>query len=140
MQTSDIINLIQIAEQARENAYAPYSLFTVGAALLASGGNIYKGCNVENAAYTPSNCAERTAVFTAVADGVRDFNAIAIVAGREGAKPDSFTYPCGVCRQVLSEFVDKDKFVVIVATDKGNYKTYKFSELFPCGFGKEDLD
>ena len=128
--------LMAIAVKAREMAYAPYSNFRVGAALLGKSGKVYTGCNVENASYSPTNCAERTAVFKAVSEGEREFSAIAIVGGL-GDNISDFCAPCGVCRQVLSEFCDKD-FVLVLGSPE-NYKEYSMSEVFPFSFGKADL-
>ena len=119
--------LITTAQNMMNFSYAPYSHFTVGAALLATDGSIYTGCNIENAAYGPSNCAERTAVFKAVSEGCRDFEAIAIAGDAE------YCSPCGVCRQVLSEFCDKD-FKVILTDCRGGIKTYTLGELLPLSF------
>ena len=129
--------LIKEAILARENAYTPYSHFKVGAALLTKSGKIYRGCNIENAGYTPSNCAERTAFFKAVSEGELQFEAIAIVGGQGDALSD-FCAPCGVFRQVLAEFCNPD-FRVILGTPK-NYKSYTLDELLPCSFGKKDLE
>lgn len=133
--------LIRLAFKARENAYTPYSNFKVGAALLAKNGKIYQGCNIENATYSPTNCAERTAFFKAVSEGVREFNAIAIVGGLETTKNGEFEYtpPCGVCRQVMMEFCDYDNFTVILAKSEHEYKEYKLSEIMPLGFNKDNL-
>ena len=128
--------LIRVAAEAREKAYAPYSGFRVGAALLGKSGKIYTGCNVENAAYTPTNCAERTAVFKAVSEGEREFSAIAIVGGK-GDKIADFCAPCGICRQVLAEFCDED-FPVILG-NPNDYKIYTLKQLLPFSFGKGDL-
>lgn len=128
--------LIRVAAEAREKAYAPYSGFRVGAALLGKSGKIYTGCNVENAAYTPTNCAERTAVFKAVSEGEREFSAIAIVGGK-GDEIADFCAPCGICRQVLAEFCDED-FPVILG-NPNDYKTYTLKQLLPFSFGKGDL-
>ena len=103
----DNANLIKLAQKAAQNAYAPYSNFKVGAALLCKSGNVYTGCNVENSSYGASNCAERTAVFKAVSEGERDFVKIAIVSERDG-----LTFPCGICRQVLSEFMPEGSIVL----------------------------
>lgn len=131
--------LIQKALEARKLAYTPYSHHKVGAALLTKDGKIFTGCNVENAGYTPSNCAERTAVFKAVSEGYREFTAIAIVGGFDG-KPLPICAPCGVCRQVLREFCDPDTFQVILGTDNLNEKkVFKLGELLPLGFGPENL-
>ncbi len=125
--------LVEEAYEAKKNAYVPYSGFSVGAALLAADGEIYRGCNIENAAYTPTNCAERTAFFKAVSEGKRDFLAIA-VAGDTG----DYLFPCGVCRQVMMEFCKKD-FKIIVAKGKNDYKSFSLEELFPGSFSAEDL-
>ena len=128
--------LIALAAQARKMAYAPYSGFCVGAALLGKSGKVYTGCNVENAAYTPTNCAERTAVFKAVSEGEREFSAIAIVGGKGDAMAE-FCAPCGICRQVLAEFCDGDFPVVLGTPEK--YQAYTLAELLPFSFGKADL-
>ncbi|MCC8059537.1 MAG: cytidine deaminase [Clostridiales bacterium] len=130
--------LIQEAFEAMAQAYAPYSGFCVGAALLTAGGKIYRGCNIENAAYTPTNCAERTAFFKAVSEGEREFAAICIVGGHDG-KPAGYTAPCGVCRQVMMEFCDPQRFRVILALDEEHWKEYLLKDLFPEGFGPENL-
>ena len=129
--------LLQIAIEAREFAYAPYSNHRVGAALLGKSGKIYTGCNVENAGYTPTNCAERTAVFKAVSEGERDFTAIAVVGGL-GDKLSEVCAPCGVCRQVLAEFCDKDMRVIMGTPEKITVST--LGELLPLSFGKSDLN
>lgn len=131
--------LIASAFRARERAYVPYSHFQVGAALLTKDGKVYSGCNIENAAYTPSNCAERTAFFKAVSEGERDFAAIAIVGGMEGAESLDFCAPCGVCRQVMMEFCDYESFRVILAKSVDEYQAYTLKELLPMGFGPENL-
>ena len=123
--------LILAAIAARENAYTPYSRFRVGAALLGKSGKVYTGCNVENAAYTPTNCAERTAFFKAVSEGERQFSAIAIVAAPEGAALRR-TAPCGVCRQVMMEFAPD--LEVICLNGKGEAKHFTLKELLPYGF------
>ena len=131
--------LIEAAFHARENSYSPYSKFRVGAALLCESGEIYTGCNIENRAYGPTNCAERTAVFKAVSEGERDYAAICIVnedeEGRHGLCP-----PCGVCRQVLMEFCDPETFLVIVAVSEENYRVRRLKELLPEGFGPFNLN
>lgn len=131
--------LIQEAIEARENAYAPYSHFKVGAALLAKSGKIYRGCNIENAGYTPTNCAERTAFFKAVSEGEREFEAIAIVAGPEGGEL-AFTAPCGVCRQVMMEFCDYETFRILLGTGKESYQELTLKEMLPYGFGPKNLE
>ena len=125
--------LIKLAMEARENSYCPYSGFAVGAALQTKEGKIYQGCNIENAAFTPTNCAERTAFFKAVSEGEQEFCRIAIVGGKkDGAlKPTS---PCGVCLQVMQEFCDPDVFEVILATTEEKYEILKFRQLLPYGF------
>lgn len=138
MESMLIQKLITEATEARKNAYAPYSEFYVGAALLTKDGKIYRGCNIENAAYTPSNCAERTAFFKAVSEGNTEFTAIAIVGGREGRETD-YCPPCGVCRQVMREFCDEKEFSVIVAKSNSEYKIFTLEQLFPMSFGPEAL-
>lgn len=128
--------LIVAAQNARKNSYAPYSHFCVGAALATKNGKVYTGCNIENAAYSATNCAERTAFFKAVSEGARDFEAIAIVGGREGETAE-FCAPCGVCRQVIAEFCQKD-FKIILGNEK-NYKVYTLDTLLPFAFTDKDL-
>ncbi len=130
--------LIKAALQAREKSYAPYSHFHVGAALLTKNNKVYTGCNIENAAFSPTNCAERTAIFKAVSEGEKAFAKIAIVGGREG-KTLEYCPPCGVCRQVLREFVVPKDFVLVLAKSPEDYKEYTLAELFPEGFGPENL-
>lgn len=130
--------LIKKTIDMRNYSYAPYSKFRVGAALLAKDGKIFGGCNIENAAYGPSNCAERTAFFKAVSEGVREFTAIAIAGGPEEGIVD-FCAPCGVCRQVMAEFCDKDSFLIILAKNASEYEVYTLSELFPKSFSPRDL-
>ena len=130
--------LIDTAIEQLKFSYTPYSNFKVGAALLAENGEIYTGCNIENASYTPTNCAERTAFFKAVSEGVRDFQAICIVGGKEG-KLTEYTAPCGVCRQVMMEFCDPKTFQIILAVDKEQYTIYTLEELMPLGFGPLNL-
>lgn len=131
--------LIREALLARENSYSPYSGYRVGAALLAEDGRIFKGCNIENAAYTPTNCAERTAVFKAVSEGCRTFQAIAVVGGKEEKPSGDYAYPCGVCRQVLREFVEASQFVVICARSEEDYMERTLNELLPESFGPDQL-
>ena len=131
------IELMQLAEEARKFSYSPYSHFAVGAALLTSGGKVYTGCNVENASYTPTNCAERTAVFKAVSEGERDFAAIAVIGGPVGEK-GKFCAPCGVCRQVLREFCEPETFRVLLGTTD-EVQAYTLADLFPTSFGPSDL-
>ena len=130
--------LAKKAIEAKEHAYVPYSHFRVGAALLTADGKIYTGCNIENAAYTPTNCAERTAFFKAVSEGVRDFRVICIVGGMNGVL-SGYTAPCGVCRQVMMEFCDPETFQIILAAADGKYKIYRLKELLPEGFGPDNL-
>lgn len=129
--------LMQAAVEARKMAYAPYSHFRVGAALLGKSGRVYTGCNVENAAYTPTNCAERTAVFKAVSEGERTFEKIAIVGGMDENIAESCA-PCGVCRQVLAEFCDKDFRLVLGNPER--IRVCTLGELLPLSFGKSDLE
>lgn len=131
--------LISEAKKARERAYAPYSKHYVGAALLTKGGKIYHGCNIENAAYGPTNCAERTAFFKAIYDGERDFLKIAIVGGMEGTDGNDTCAPCGICRQVMMEFCSPDTFKVILANGTELPLEYTLNELLPLGFGPDNL-
>ncbi|MBE6633131.1 MAG: cytidine deaminase [Ruminococcaceae bacterium] len=128
--------LMELAVKAREYSYAPYSGFHVGAALLGKSGRVYTGCNVENASYTPTNCAERTAVFKAVSEGERSFEAIAIVGGR-GEQLSPLCAPCGVCRQVLAEFCEGELRVLLGTPDA--VTVTQLSSLLPLSFGKSDL-
>ena len=130
--------LIDTAIEQLKFSYTPYSNFKVGAALLTKSGKIYTGCNIENASYTPTNCAERTAFFKAVSEGVRDFQAICIVGGKDG-KLTEYTAPCGVCRQVMMDFCDPKTFQIILAVDKERYEIYTLEELMPLGFGPLNL-
>ena len=132
-------DLVKQALAARKFAYVPYSKFRVGAAVLAKNGAIYTGCNIENAAYTPTNCAERTAFFKAVSEGERSFTAIAVVGGPEGASEFDWCAPCGVCRQVMKEFCHEDAFQIILARSVKEYKVYTLAELLPMGFGPDNL-
>ena len=131
--------LVARALHARKQAYTPYSHWAVGAALLTEDGTVYEGCNIENAAYTPTNCAERTAFFKAVSEGERAFAAIAIVGGYENTEPEQVCAPCGVCRQVMMEFCDPQKFRIVLGTKDGVAETYTLAELLPCGFLPENL-
>lgn len=124
--------LIEQAKNAMTFAYAPYSGYKVGAALLCKDGTVFTGCNIENVAYGPTNCAERTAVFKAISEGHRDFSAIAVCGGKDGVITGAFP-PCGVCRQVLREFCD-DNFAVYVADAEGKFETYTLSQLLPHSF------
>lgn len=131
--------LIKSAMEARKKAYAPYSGYRVGAAVLTNELRIYTGCNVENAAYSPGICAERTALYKAVSEGWRKFRAIAVVGGSEEDTLETFAFPCGVCRQVMREFANPEDFLVIVAKNTADYKVYLLSQLLPESFGPENL-
>ncbi|KAI4453742.1 deoxyribose-phosphate aldolase [Holotrichia oblita] len=138
------IRLIRKAIEARKRSYSPYSGFKVGAALLASGGKVFTGCNIENAAFSPTVCAERTAFFKAVSEGEYDFEAIAVVGWPDGDNEDEpdkhgFAYPCGVCRQVMMEFCHPKSFRVIVAASEDDYTVHTLEEILPHGFGPGDL-
>ena len=130
--------LIEISIEQLKYSYTPYSGFKVGAALLAKNGSVYTGCNIENAAYTPTNCAERTAFFKAVSEGVKEFDAICIVGGKDGVLTE-YAPPCGVCRQVMMEFCDPETFQIILAVSKEKYDIFTLKELFPLGFGPANL-
>ena len=136
---AQIKELITAAIEARRKSYSPYSHYQVGAALLTADGQIVTGCNIENAAYGPSNCAERTAFFKAVSEGIRDFAAIAIVGSPEGESLSQFAYPCGVCRQVMMEFCEPESFQIIVAKSQEDYRVMTLAELLPEGFGPENV-
>lgn len=130
--------LMKMAVEAMKMSYSPYSGYRVGAALLARGGKVYTGCNIENAAYSPTVCAERCAIFKAVSEGVREFEAIAVVGSRaDGVLRAAF--PCGVCRQVMAEFCDTDSFMIYVLGVDGAVKGYTLAQLLPESFGKSDL-
>lgn len=124
--------LIATATEAMKMSYSPYSGFSVGAALLCADGTVYTGCNIENASFTPTVCAERTAIFKAVSEGKRDFTAIAVVGGK-GGELRGYAAPCGVCRQVMSEFCDLETFEVYLFDGKES-KTYTLAELLPASF------
>lgn len=128
----DISKLIKKALEAKERAYVPYSKFKVGAALLTEDGELFTGCNIEVSSYSPTLCAERTAIFKAISEGHKKIKAIAVVGDSD------FTYPCGVCRQVMREF-GKDA-TIIVANSEEDYRIYKLEELLPHSFGPEDLE
>lgn len=133
--------LIKKALEAKDFSYSPYSNFQVGAALLTKTGKIYTGCNIENAAYSPTNCAERTAFFKAISEGELQFDAIAIVGGKKGATTEEMEYcaPCGVCRQVMAEFCNIKDFKVILGKSEDDYKVYTLEQILPLAFTKEDL-
>ena len=133
-----IEKLIDTAIGQMSMAYTPYSHFDVGAALLTKDRKIYTGCNIENAGYTPSNCAERTAFFKAVSEGVREFEAICVAGGMNG-EPAEYTAPCGVCRQVMMEFCDPKTFQIILVKNREEYKIMSLEELLPMGFGPGSL-
>ncbi len=124
--------LVALAKEAMKNAYVPYSKFQVGAALLAKDGTVFKGCNIENASYGATNCAERTAIFKAVSEGVKEFEKIAVVASS-----GDYASPCGICRQVLFEFMPDGE--VILDSDEKGMVTYTVRELLPMGFNSSDI-
>lgn len=126
--------LLRVAKEARDRSYSPYSHYSVGAALLAQDGRIYQGCNIENASFTPTICAERTAFFKAIYDGVRNFSAIAVIGS--GVLP---AYPCGVCRQVMAEFCDGDFVIVTSNADGSEIVTETLEDMLPHRFGPKDL-
>lgn len=138
MEKTMIEKLIDTAIRQLKFSYSPYSGFKVGAALLTKDGEIYTGCNIENASYTPTNCAERTAFFKAVSEGVREFQAICIVGGQNGVLTE-YAAPCGVCRQVMMEFCDPETFQIILAINKEKYDVFTLKELLPLGFGPANL-
>lgn len=130
--------MIELAVKQLQFSYTPYSGFKVGAVLLTKDGTFYTGCNIENASFTPTNCAERTAFFKAVSEGAREFQAICIVGGKDGILTE-YAMPCGVCRQVMMEFCDPDTFQIILATNKERYEVFTLRELLPLGFGPNNL-
>ena len=130
-------DLFTLAKDAMKSSYAPYSNYNVGAALLTKSGNIYKGCNIENASYSVTNCAERTAIFSAIANGEKEFTAICVVGGKNGEITD-YAMPCGVCRQALAEFCDAD-FKVYVGISEDEIKEFTLCELLPYSFDKSKL-
>ena len=131
--------LIELAIKARESAYAPYSGYRVGAALLGKSGKVYLGCNIENASYTPTVCGERVAVFKAVSEGEKEFEAIAVCGGNGDEITGNFP-PCGVCRQVLREFCNPEQFKVYLIGAGGVYQTMTLGELLPFGFGPDYMN
>lgn len=132
--------LLEVAIEYRKRAYSPYSGFCVGAALLAKDGRIFGGCNIENASFSPTNCAERTAFFKAVSEGVKEFTAMAIVGGKKDGELE-FCPPCGVCRQVMLEFCNPKEFQVILGTSVEEYEVISLEKLMPYGFSlKENTD
>ena len=130
-------DLFILAKEAMKNSYAPYSNYNVGAALLCKSEKIYKGCNIENASYSLTNCAERTALFSAISNGEKEFAAICIVGGKNG-KISDYAMPCGACRQALAEFCNED-FKVYIGIDEDNIKEYTLNELLPYSFDKSKL-
>ena len=135
----DNLELREEAKKARLKAYTPYSNFKVGAALLTKSGKVYLGCNIENATYTPTNCAERTAFFKAVSEGEREFEKIAIVGAKDGEDANVMCSPCGVCRQVMMEFCDPKEFQIILANGENTCRVMTLEELLPCGFSSSNL-
>ena len=138
MEQKLIEEMIDLAIAQLKYSYTLYSGFKVGAALLTADGKFYTGCNIENAAYSPTNCAERTAFFKAVSEGERAFRAICIVGGKDGVLTE-YAAPCGVCRQVMMEFCNPDTFQIILATGKEQYEIFTLRELLPLGFGPDNL-
>ena len=138
MEQKLIEEMIDLAIAQLKYSYTPYSGFKVGAALLTAEGKFYTGCNIENAAYSPTNCAERTAFFKAVSEGERNFRAICIVGGKDGVLTE-YAAPCGVCRQVMMEFCNPDTFQIILATGKEQYEVFTLRGLLPLGFGPDNL-
>lgn len=138
LEEARVKEMIRIAIGQLAYSYTPYSGFKVGASLLTKGGKLYTGCNVENAAYTPTNCAERTAFFKAVSEGEREFQAICVVGGKDGVLTE-YTAPCGVCRQVMMEFCNPDIFQIILATSEEQYEIFTLKQLLPLGFGPANL-
>ncbi|OOM70715.1 cytidine deaminase [Clostridium puniceum] len=134
--------LIEKAFEAQKFCYTPYSNFNVGAALLCVDGTIYQGCNIENAALTPTNCAERTAFFKAISEGKKDFTAIAVAGNKKGVKPGDgdFCAPCAVCRQVMAEFCNLKTFKVIIAKSTEEYLEHTLEEILPFAFTSKDLE
>lgn len=132
--------LMRAAIEARQRSYSPYSHFQVGAALLTEEGKIFTGCNIENASYSVTNCAERTAFFKAVSEGYRKFKKIAIVGGPENAAILESCPPCGVCRQVMMEFCDPETFRILLGPSEENYQEFALKELLPLGFGPGNLE
>ena len=131
--------LVKKALKARRNAWAPYSGFQVGAALLAEDGTVYGGCNIENASYGATNCAERTAFFRAIYEGKRDFLAIAVAGMARDAETGEYCPPCGICLQVMAEFCDAEQFEIILAKNEKEYLVYRLKELLPLSFTGKDM-
>ncbi len=135
----DNLKLLEEAKKARLKAYTPYSQFKVGAALLTKSGKVYLGCNIENASYTPTNCAERTAFFKAVSEGEREFEKIAIVGAKDEDNVNNMCTPCGVCRQVMMEFCNPKEFQIILADGENTCRVMTLEELLPSGFSPTNL-
>ena len=135
----DSKQLLMEAKKAREKAYAPYSHHKVGAALLTKSGKVYHGCNIENAGFSPTVCAERTAFFKAVYDGEREFSKIAVVGAIDDDKVDILCAPCGGCRQVMMEFCDPESFVIVMANGEDKIVEILLKDLLPYGFGPNNL-
>ena len=135
-----IKELVKSAIEARNFSYAPYSNFNTGAALLTKDDKIYKGCNIENAAYSPTNCAERTAFFKAISEGHREFKAIAVVGGSKNKGIEDYCPPCGVCRQVMLEFCNPDTFYIILAKSETDIKIYTLSQIIPLNFTNDNIN
>lgn len=135
MKNKDLINM---ALEIRKNAYVPYSNFAVGAILVTKDDTIFKGCNIENASYGLSNCAEKTAFFKAISEGYKDFSKIVIVGGFKDRTITDYAFPCGMCRQIMTEFCNED-FIVIVAKNENDFLEFKLKDLLPYGFNKENL-
>ncbi len=138
MDQQTVQKMIDLAVEQMAFSYTPYSSFQVGAALLTKSGRFYTGCNIENASYTPTNCAERTAFFKAVSEGETEFSAICVVGGKNGVLTE-YAAPCGVCRQVMMEFCDPETFQIILATGREQYEIFTLKELLPLGFGPKNL-
>ena len=132
---AEIDRLLDLAQEARDHAYAPYSHYSVGAALLTAEGQVYQGCNIENAGFTPTVCAERTAFLKAIYDGHRAFRAVAVIATGE-----EMGFPCGVCRQVMAEFCDRDFIIITANRDRTKVDVSPFEILLPHSFGPKDLE
>lgn len=139
MTDKEIAELVQLAKEARKSSYSPYSGYAVGAALMTEENELYCGCNIENAAFGPSVCAERVAFFKAVSEGAKAFKAIAIAGSPKGDVITQFAYPCGVCRQVMMEFCNPDHFLVICVGPDDLTEQYTLSTLLPKGFGSDNL-
>jgi cytidine deaminase len=138
----DYKEIIETALKMRERSYVPYSAFAVGAGLMTKEGKVYGGCNIENAGYSPTNCAERTAFFKAISEGECEFKAIAIAGGPKDmdAGEIDFCPPCGVCRQVMMEFCDYETFEIVLVRSESDYKVYTLKDLMPLGFGPGNLE